>query len=352
MNSNAIQKLITAISVKRLGALFLNNQANITYLTGFASRDSGLLLVKEDYYFITDSRYEEEAKSFFPKNKVRIISESFFAALAGVIREKKLKRLGFEAKSLFVAQLNKIKDNLPKINLIPTVDLVESLRQIKSEDEITKIRQAIQKTGSALKAIKNSVKTGITEAALAAELEYRLKKSGARGSAFETIVAFGKNASMPHHITSEKKLGRQEAVLIDTGAGFQGYNSDITRTFKRGCKNREFLKAYDAVMLAQEKAFSMIKPGAVISAIDRSARGLLHTKGFGKFFGHSLGHGVGLEVHELPGINCRNNGKLDQGMIFTVEPGIYIPGRFGIRIEDMVRVTEHGCEILSRGMAS
>jgi Xaa-Pro aminopeptidase len=234
-----------------------------------------------------------------------------------------------------------------EIKLVPTHGLVEEPRQIKAAEELKKIKKATQITIKALKFIKNIILPGKKEIEIAAELEHFIRYNGGGGSAFDIIVASGPNSSFPHHITSQRRIKNNELVLVDLGVEYQGYKSDLTRVFFLGKINLLIRRIYDIVRSAKDKAIKEIRPGVPIRKIDASARQYITKMGYGSFFSHSLGHGIGLEVHEAPSISAKEKSQLKAGMVFTVEPAIYLPNKFGIRLEDMVLVTEEGGKIIS-----
>jgi Xaa-Pro aminopeptidase len=332
-----------------LDGLIVSSPANISYLTKYTSRDSYLLVSKRENIYLTDSRYIEEAREML-KGVARLIkiNGSCFKLIADTCIKLEVKRVGFEERHLPFAEYAKIKEGLKKkADLVPTHSLIEGLRQIKENQEIEKIRRAIEITSSALKFAKSFIAPGKKEIEVVAELERFIRYRGASKSGFDIIVAFGANSSQPHHIPTEKKLEINEPVLIDIGVDYLGYKSDLTRVFFLGKINTLARKIYDIVRTAQDKAIKQIKPGKGTAEIDAAARKYITQEGFGLFFGHNLGHGVGLEVHEEPHISKKDNNVLRPGMVFTIEPAIYLPQKFGIRIEDMVLVTQNGCEVLS-----
>jgi len=332
-----------------LDGLIVSSQPNISYLTRFSSRDSYLLISKKGNVYFTDSRYMEEAKIGLKRIAViQKINGSVFKIIADTCKSLGLKRVGFEERILVFAEFKKIKQGLGKaIDLIPTHSIVENSRQIKSAEELEKIKKAIRITIKALEFIKNFISPGKKEIEIAAELERFIRYNGASGSAFDIIVASGPNSGFPHHKTCQRKIKNNEPVLIDVGVDYLGYKSDLTRTFFLGKINSTVTRAYNIVKEAQEKAIKKIKPAVIISEIDTAARQYITQKRYGGFFGHNLGHGIGLEVHEDPHISKNEDNRLRTGMVFTVEPAVYLPGKFGIRIEDMVLVTQKGVELLS-----
>ena len=343
-----IKNIYARIEDAHLDGFIVSLPANISYLTATTSRDAYLLISKKENIYFTDSRYIEEAKqNLSPTFRLQKINGLVFKNIAQVCLNLKLKRVGFEERYLPFAEFKKIKqESGNKLNLIPTHSLVEELREIKSPREVELIKQAGRITVSALKFIQNFLSPGKKEVEIAAELERYIRYKGARASAFEIIVASGPNSSFPHHLTGERKLKKNEPVLIDIGVDYLGYKSDLTRVFFLGRITSLFRSIYDIVQEAQKRAISEIKPAVSIGKVDAAARQYISQKGYGSSFGHNLGHGIGLEVHEEPHICSKEKSELEPGMVFTVEPGIYLPGKFGIRIEDMVLVTQKGRELL------
>ncbi|MDP2943722.1 MAG: Xaa-Pro peptidase family protein [Candidatus Omnitrophota bacterium] len=348
MNSR-IKNIYLKLEQEGLDGLIVSLPANISYLTEFASRDAYLLVSKPGNFYFTDSRYTEEAKSHI-KNIARIkkVNGSVFKIIAQTLSNLGLKRVGFEERYLPFAEHKKIEEELKgSADLIPTHSWIEELRQVKTREEIGKIRKATQITALALQFAKKIISPGKKEIEIAAELERFIRVKGAQGNAFDIIIAAGENSAFPHHKTSQRKIKNNEPVLVDIGVDYYGYKSDLTRVFFLGKITSTFKRTYDTVLKAQQQAFEAIRPGVSIDKVDRAARQYISQKGFGRFFGHGLGHGIGLEVHEEPHISSKNTHRLTKAMVFTVEPAIYLPGRFGIRIEDVVLVTQGGIKVLS-----
>lgn len=330
-------------------AILISYPPNISYLTAYPSRDSWLLRVKDKNFYLTDSRYTEEAKQKLGEGfQVVETRGSFIQAVARCCRQEKIRRLGFEEKHISFAQYQKLKARLAKDTILfPAGGRIEKLRQIKTPQEIRYIREAVRITIKAFNFICGYLKPGMKEMEVAGRLEYFLRNNGAQASAFDIIVASGPNSSFPHHISGTRKIRDGEPVLIDMGAGYNGWKSDLTRVFFLGKINSLQRKIFNIVRAAQQKALKEIRPAAPISRIDAAARQYISRNGYGGFFTHALGHGIGLEVHEAPGISAKHKEKIKAGMVFTVEPAIYLPGKFGIRIEDMVLVTQKGVEVIS-----
>ena len=362
--THRLERLHIILQKNHLDGFLVSHQPNITYLSGCLSSDSYLLLTPKQNFFITDSRYYQQARAFFNRARkkhlggqrcskgvgafsIRLSGRSVFNTIAKLARELKIKRLGFEARNLDVAQYQEIKKQLRPIHFISTHALIEELRKIKEPEELAKIKKAVSIAAQALRYARRIMRSGLGEIEIAAELERFIRYKGARATSFATIVASGENSAFCHHLTSRRKLKKSDCLFIDIGVDYQGYKSDLTRAFFLGKIPAKIRRVYEIVYQAQVRAINRIKPGVKICEIDRCARQYIAKQGYGGFFAHNLGHGIGLEVHELPFISTNNKATIEAGMVFTVEPAIYLPGKFGVRIEDNIVVTENGCEVLS-----
>jgi Xaa-Pro aminopeptidase len=345
-----LNKVYECLEAEGLDALLVTKEANVSYLSGFKGRDSSLLISNKENFFITDFRYLEEVKRELSGFKIEAVNGSFFKLLANLVKRAKIKKLGFESKWLSYKEYEEIKRKLTNSGFIPTWQIIESLREIKDAEEIKFIRKAIEITAKTLKYLNTIIRPGLKEIELAGELERFIRLQGAQKSSFEIIIASGSRSSMPHAVASRKIIDPDESILIDIGVEFKGYTSDLTRMVFLDKISPYIKKTYDIVLRAQEAAIEKIKPGIKICDIDTTARDYIVEKKFGKFFGHNLGHGIGKEVHEDPSISFKNKGRLKAGMVFTIEPAIYIPDKFGIRLEDIVLVTNKGCEVLSNDL--
>jgi len=343
-----IKRICALLKKEGLDSLLLSSPANISYLVDYRSRDSYLLISGQGCFYLTDSRYTQEAKSSLKGITVTEYETGLFKKISAICQKLHLKCLGFEERHLNFAEHKRLRQELPgSLGLAPTFGLVEGLRQIKSVKEIQAIKTATRIAIKAFHFIQSRLKPGRKEIEIAGDLERFIRYHQASDSSFDIIVASGPNSARPHHITSERKLKANEPVLIDLGVDYCGYKSDLTRVFFLGKIDTLTAKIYRIVREAQELALKAIKPGKSCSQIDALARGHISSNGYGEFFGHGLGHGVGLEVHEEPHIGKKQNTRLEPGMVFTVEPAIYLPNKFGVRIEDMVLVTKKGKEVLS-----
>jgi len=339
-----LQKKLSKLSVD---GLLITNPYNISYLASYKCRDAYLVVTKKEAVYITDGRYIQEMKQNLKGMTVLDYKPALSKTLSAVCRKYDIRKLGFEGRDISYLLYKNLSDALSPVQLISVSGQVESLREVKDKDEISRIRVAADISICAYRYIKDFIKPGVKEIEIAGEIERFIRFEGATCASFDIIVASGPNAALPHYQTAERKLSENEAVMIDLGVEYQGYKSDLTRVFFLGKINTLISKVYDIVKSAQQAALSVIKPGVLLSKVDDAARSYIARKGYGRYFMHSLGHGIGLEVHEAPSISVKAAEKLRPGMIFTIEPGIYLPGRFGIRIEDMVLVTNKGCEVIS-----
>jgi len=332
---------------KNIDALLILNDSNIRYLTHFPASESWLLVTKTKAFYITDSRYILEARQGLKGVVVKQYNHMPCVTLCEICKQFKIKRLGFDERHTSFALWKKLNEFCPKnVKLVPATGLVESLREIKDEGEIAQVRNCLKLHFKALDFMKKVVKPGLTERQAALKLESYVKIHGAEFS-FTPIIASGPNSCFPHARTTDRVIRNNENVLLDFGIDINGYKSDLTRNFFLGRITPRIKQVFDALTLAQREAISLIKPGVEASLVDAQARKVLRKFSLAKYFGHSLGHGVGLDIHEGPRLSAKSGSVLESGMIVTVEPGVYLPNQFGIRVEDMILVTKEGCEVLS-----
>jgi Xaa-Pro aminopeptidase len=343
------KKLRGLVAAAKADALLVTNFKNVTYLTGFTGDDSYLLLAPRGETLVTDRRYTEQLEEECPKLplEVRPPGDTMLPALAGVIERAKIKRLGIEGKSATVSFQQALAQKLPKQELVVTEGLVEQLRAVKDKDEIEATRLACQLARKSFEAVRAMLTPEMTELDVAAELEYRARRFGAKGLSFAPIIAVGPRAALPHATPTKRRLGESDFVLIDWGANSGLYLSDLTRVLVTGRISPKLRKVYGVVLTAQLAAIDAIRPGITCEEVDNVARSIIAKAGFGSKFGHGLGHGTGLDIHESPRFAAGQKTKLEPGMIVTVEPGIYLSGWGGVRIEDDVLVTRTGREVLT-----
>jgi Xaa-Pro aminopeptidase len=343
-----IERIRLRLKKEGLDAFAAMDGVNRNYLSGFTGSAGLLLVTLKKAYFITDSRYQTQVKQQVKGCEIVIQTLALGKEAVVLIRKIGLKKVGFEAGLMPVAEYEWFKSRLKRVVLTPTLNWVEELRMKKDAGEISRIRQAARITDKAFRHILPYIRVGVKERDLAAEIEFYMKRQGAAGVSFETIVASGPRGAMPHGISSAKPLARGELVVMDFGCMFEGYASDMTRTVALGDPGPKARRVYRAVLQAQNAGLKALKPGLRCLEVDKKARSVLARKGYGRYFGHGLGHGVGMDVHEDPRLSPGVKIRLEPGMVVTVEPGVYIPGEFGVRIEDLAVVTKEGCEVLSR----
>jgi Xaa-Pro aminopeptidase len=347
MVRNKLPLLEDAMRAVGCDALLITDIENVRYLTGFTGSSGSLLATRGGGTFFTDSRYTEQAGREVRGVEVREYKKRF-PELASAIIEERFKRVGFEDSDLTCQGYRELKRGLKGVRLVPLKDKLSPLRSRKSKDEIVLISKAVEIASSAFESLLPSIRPGAREDDLAVELECLMRKGGAEGLSFDVIVASGSRSAMPHGKASRKTIRSGDPVVIDFGARYRGYHSDETVTVFIGKVSDRHRKVYDTVKGAHDRAIDTVRPGVRLSDIDRAARDFIEKEGFGKYFGHGTGHGVGLNVHEWPTISKDSKGVAEEGMVFTIEPGIYIPKAGGVRIEDMVVVTKGGCRVLTR----
>ncbi len=331
----------------KIDALLVSGLPNVRYLTGYTGSNGMVLWTPELMTLFTDPRYTIQAGQE-SSCAVKIARGPLHLAVAHSIRRKRLKRIGFEKARLVYDSYRVLKEALPLgSSLKPIGPVVDQLRMIKSDREIDKIRRSVQTNSDAFERAVRQIRAGMSELELAAELDYQMRKLGAQKAAFETIVAAGVRTALPHAQPTQKRLKGDELLLIDMGACQEGYSSDMTRMLFFGKPGRKIKAMYDAVLEAQLAAIAAIRPGVSAQRVDRAARQTLKPAGLDTAFVHSTGHGLGLEIHEAPRLGKKDKTRLEVGMVITIEPGAYVEGTGGVRIEDTVLVTKNGCEVLT-----
>lgn len=332
----------------RCDALLITGIENIRYITGFTGSSGVLLMTDNGGIFFTDSRYTEQAlKEVEAKVEIKEYKKRV-PELAGALIDAGYKRVGFEDSSLTYREYQELKKEARGVKLVPLKDRLTLLRGVKSKGELRLISGAADIAYKAFEELLPSIKPGKREDDLAIELEYLMRKGGAEGLSFDVIVASGGRSALPHGRATSKRLKIGDPVVIDFGARYEGYHSDETVTVFVGKASERHRRIYQTVKEAHDRAIDAVRPGVRFSDIDRTARDFIDKAGYGKYFGHGTGHGVGLNVHEAPSISPNSKGVAEEGMVFTIEPGIYIPKVGGVRIEDMVVVTKEGCRVLTK----
>jgi len=342
-------KLRKMLAKEGADALLVTNFFNVTYLTGFTGDDSYLLLRGDGELVLSDSRYTTQLGEECPGLDMHIRSHrgTMIQAVGKVLKAAKIGRLAIEADSMTVSLRDQIAAERPKMEIAPTSGLVEKLRQSKDKGEIARIRRAIWCAEKAFGVLKATLRPEKTEKQVANELEYQMRLFGARWRGFASIVGVGPRAALPHAVPTDRQIGQSDFVLVDWGADEGLYKSDLTRVLVTGKISPKLERIYRVVLEAQSRAIAAIGPGVAAKDVDKAARGTIANAGFGRYFGHGLGHGVGLEIHEAPRLAANSKDVLKPGMVVTVEPGIYLEGWGGVRIEDDVLVTRKGHEVLT-----
>ncbi|HEU0264148.1 MAG TPA: Xaa-Pro peptidase family protein [Geobacterales bacterium] len=335
-------------SLEQAGVQFLliTDLRSIRYLCGFTGSDGVLLLNHQTAWFLTDSRYTTQARQQVFDAEVL----EYRAKLDGVMEllsGEQARSLAFEPEQLTVAFLDSLREKLPGVELVPLATDLAELRRVKDSGELLSLERIATLASDALRSLLPQIQPGVRERDLALDLEYLMRRAGADDRAFDFIVASGERGAMPHGRGSEKPLARGELVTIDFGALLDGYHSDETVTVAVAEVSSEQRRVYQVVKDAHDRAIDAVRPGVTCKELDAVARDYIAAQGYGDYFGHGLGHGVGLNVHERPVISPRGSGLVEEGMVFTIEPGIYIPGWGGVRIEDMIAVTADGCRLLT-----
>lgn len=326
-------------------AMLVTKLVNVRYLSGF-SGSAGLILVGAEDVFFTDSRYEEQAAREVPDARRIIPPKDADKVLAAEITGAGITKLAIEASHVTLSTVRQWRENMPSVELVETTGVVEDLRTVKDAIEIDALRRASAIGDVGLTALLPRLKEGMTEVEVAGELEDAMRRAGSEGLSFPTIIAFGEQAAEPHHRPNSRRLQRGDLIKLDFGATVDGYHSDMTRTIAFGDPSAELERIYEIVRSAQQAGVEAVAAGRSGEDVDAAARGVVEAAGYS--FGHGTGHGCGLEVHEAPGIRRGSDEVLSPGMAVTVEPGIYVPGLGGVRIEDLVAVTEGGCDVLTR----
>ncbi len=330
-------------------AILVTNFTNVTYLTGFTGDDSYLLLTENRHLILSDPRYTQQIAEECPglDAAIRPAGTVLASLVQKTINKAKTTRLGIESHSMSVGQFDQLTADLPKVTLVRTSGLAEKLREIKDRHEIAEIRQAIHLAERAFQVVRASLQGDQTERQIAFELENQIRRFGGAGNAFPPIVAVGPRAALPHAVPTDQRVAENSLLLIDWGATAKLYMSDLTRILVTGRISPKLERIYGVVLKAQEAAIAAIRPGARMNQVDAAARSVIAKAGYAKQFGHGLGHGFGLQIHEAPGLAAHQHGPLRAGMVVTVEPGIYLPRWGGVRIEDDILVTRDGHEVLS-----
>jgi Xaa-Pro aminopeptidase len=339
-------RLAESLRVLRADAFVITALPNVQYLSGFTGSNGALLLTAERAILFTDPRYQTQAP-LESDCEVRIAKGPLSGDIAALVKRMRLRVLAFEENRISFSEYNRLTSLLPHLKWKPVSGAVEHLRAVKSDTEIATIKASVLLNSKALEDALAQFSPDMTESDLAGAIEYRMRTLGADGTAFDTIVASGERSALPHAKPSERAIEGNQLLLIDMGSRVSGYCSDMTRTHAVGKLKPKMRRMYRAVLESQLAAIEAVKPGVSCAKLDKAARTVLSGYGMDEFFIHSTGHGLGLEIHEEPRVGRKEKTKLEPGMVITIEPGVYIEGAGGVRIEDTVVVTRSGCDVLT-----
>lgn len=342
-----IKNLRLEMARRRLDGYLIQNRMDQYWLTGFTGEDGAVLVTPRAIVLLTDGRFDEAASREAPYARKVLRKKRTPEVTFREIRRWRIRRLGFNPDHTTVSEHEAFRKLAGTMRLVPAPGLLAPLRAVKDVGEVQAIRKAIAVAEQAYQALRRWLRPGLTERAIAARLAYEMQKRGAQGEAFPAIVAVGPNSSLPHYLPGNRPLTEHEVLLVDWGARVDWYGSDLTRVLCLGSMPARLKRVYDVVREAQARGIQAVRPGVKAEAVDRAARRVIEKAGYGKLFNHALGHGIGLAGHEAPRIGKGSDQVLEPGMVITIEPGVYLPGVGGVRLEDDVLVTETGGEQLS-----
>jgi len=332
-----LEKIRSVLQSEDIDSMVVSNIKNVRYISGFTGDEGMAVITENSAYLIVDGRFTEQAKI---ESKIQVVDYggNFVKTIGEILKENNSKKCAFEGNTITFSEASHMMDVINFVSWIAKKDVFEKVRMVKDIEEIKIIKKSLQIALDTFEYIKPQVVAGVTELDIANEIEYKMKKLGASGPSFDTIVASGKRSSLPHGVATKKVIENGDAVVIDMGAIYNGYCSDITRTIFVGGMSKEQERVYDLVKKAQKFAIDAIEAGVSCKEVNEVAVNEFKKNGMEKYFVHSLGHGVGLDVHERPFVAGRSLDVFEPGMVVTVEPGLYLPNQFGVRIEDMVMV--------------
>lgn len=347
-----VDNLVKELRARNIDAVLLMNKANVRYVSGFTAGESFVIVSDKARVFITDSRYTEQAQKEcvgFEVIKWRSKGNDFCEVVSDVCERFNIKKLGFEQDVVTVSKYNEMKEGIKNAELVGTSGIVAEIRRVKDESEIENLKKAAAIMDEVIGEIVDYIKPGVTtEKDVEREIQYRVRLKGGEDIGFSSIVASGKNSSLPHAIPTTKVIENGDFLTLDVGAKFNGYRSDMTRTFVVGNASDEQKRIYNAVLKCQLAGIEAVKAGVCGNVPDAVAKKVLVDEGVDHIYEHGLGHGIGLDIHERPSVSARSNDILMENEVVTVEPGVYVPGWGGLRIEDSVVVKKDGCEIITK----
>ncbi|MCI2953932.1 aminopeptidase P family protein [Staphylococcus caprae] len=343
---NKLEQVHEILNHKRLDAMIVLSDFNRRYLSGFTGTSGALIITHNKNYLVTDFRYIEQATKQAPEFEIINRQNGLITEIKNILEQAQLSNIGFEGHH--ISYDTYVELNKGMITLISISDSIDKIREVKSEEEIKLIRKAAEIVDKTYDYILTVVKVGMSEREIKALLESKMLELGADGPSFDTIVASGYRGALPHGVASDKLIEKGDMITLDFGAYYRGYCSDITRTFAVGEPDPKMKEIYNIVLSSQIKAIDEIRPGMTVQEADALSRDYIDAHGFGQEFGHSLGHGIGLDIHEGPLLSKNSTGKLQVNNCVTIEPGIYVDGLGGVRIEDDILITENGCDVFTK----
>jgi len=342
-----IKRLREELAARKLDGYLIQDRMDQYWLTGFTGEDGAVLLTQRAVVLLTDGRFDEAAKLEAPYARKVLRKKRGPQETVKELKRARVTRVGFNRDHMTVGDYNALKKLAGPIRLVPTESLVTPHRARKDADEVEKLRAAIRVAEQAFQSVRAWLRPGLAEREIAAQLAYEMQKLGAQGETFPTIVAAGANSSLPHYEPGDARLAENQLLLIDWGARVAWYGSDLTRVVWLGALSTQMRAVFDVVRAAHDRAIEAVRPGIKAKAVDHVAREVIRKAGYGKQFNHGLGHGLGIVAHESPRVAKTSADVLQPGMVITIEPGVYLPGVGGVRLEDDVLVTETGYEVLS-----
>ena len=348
MDSNRIDKVRNKFSLINLHGIYVNNITNVRYLTGFSGSAGSLLILEHESHFFTDGRYTEQVRDQVKNSKIHIVGGSH---IEGIEKNNLLKsgmKIGFESDHTTVTSFKALQNKLPQILWEPTSNIIELIAAVKDAEEIESLKTAIEITDAVFDEILPIIKVGVSESQIAADLSYKFKQHGAEGDSYDPIVASGWRSALPHATPTDKTLENGDFVVMDFGALYNGYHADMTRTVVIGPPNNKHKEIYDVVLKSQLSGIEVARAGITGAEVDNACRSVIDNAGYKKYFNHSTGHGIGLEVHTLPRLSSINTSPLLENYVVTIEPGIYLPKWGGVRIEDDCWIKSNKCIPLNR----
>ncbi|MFW3540966.1 M24 family metallopeptidase [Staphylococcus caprae] len=343
---NKLEQVHEILNHKRLDAMIVLSEFNRRYLSGFTGTSGALIITRNKNYLVTDFRYIEQATKQAPEFEIINRQNGLITEIKNILEQAQLSNIGFEGHH--ISYDTYVELNKGMITLISISDSIDKIREVKSEEEIKLIQKAAEIVDKTYDYILTVVKVGMSEREIKALLESKMLELGADGPSFDTIVASGYRGALPHGVASDKLIEKGDMITLDFGAYYRGYCSDITRTFAVGEPDPKMKEIYNIVLSSQIKAIDEIRPGMTVQEADALSRDYIDAHGYGQEFGHSLGHGIGLDIHEGPLLSKNSTGELQVNNCVTIEPGIYVDGLGGVRIEDDILITENGCDVFTK----